>query len=91
MLAAVRRHSEMHVSALAEHLRLPLKTVSRNLRLLERAGLMQSDQRRGFVHYRVDSRAPSFTGIVLDNLERKGRPKKIDWETKDQETKTPRP
>ncbi len=65
MLATVRRQRELHVSALAEQLRLPMKTVSRNLRLLERAGLMQSDQRRGYVFYRLDTDAPSFTAAVI--------------------------
>jgi len=68
MLAAVRRHGDIHVSALAEHLRLPVKTVSRNLRLLERAGLMHSDPRQGFVFYRLSPHAPAFAKIMLEAL-----------------------
>lgn len=69
MLATVRRRRELHVSALAEQLRLPVKTVSRNLRLLERAGLMQSDQRRGYVFYRLNIDAPSFSAAVIEGIE----------------------
>jgi len=68
MLATVRRQREMHVSGLAEQLRLPVKTVSRNLRLLERAGLMHSDQRQGFVFYRLSPHAPAFAKIMLEAL-----------------------
>jgi len=49
-------------------LRLPVKTVSRNLRLLERAGLMHSDQRQGFVFYRLSPHAPAFAKIMLEAL-----------------------
>lgn len=69
MLATVRRQREIYVSALAEQLRLPVKTVSRNLRLLERAGLMQSDQRRGYVFYRLNTDAPSFSAAVTEAVE----------------------
>lgn len=73
ILVAVRRHGEVHVSGLAEHLRLPVKTVSRNLRLLDRASLMQSEQRRGFVFYRLSPYAPAFTRIVLEDLATDGK------------------
>ncbi len=65
MLSTLRRR-KMRVSAVAEDLRLPVKTVSRNLRLLERAGVLLSDPRRGYVFYRINPDVRSWCGMVLD-------------------------
>lgn len=51
ILWELRRRGEMHVGELAEELDIPLKTVSRNLRLLERAGLVVSEPRGVYVYY----------------------------------------
>lgn len=64
MLLALRRR-ELHVGALAEELRIPLKTVSRNLRLLERAGMVLSEVRQGRVFYRVNPEAPSLGQAII--------------------------
>lgn len=65
MLLALQHHQEMHVSALADVMRLSIKTVSRHLRLLERSGLVRSEPRRGFTYYRLNPRAPSLSLSVL--------------------------
>ncbi len=41
------------MGALAEELHLSLKTLTRNLRLLKRAGLLRSDPRGTYVYYRL--------------------------------------
>ena len=60
---------EMHVGALAEDLRLPLKAVSRHLRLLERAGLVLSEPHQGHVYYRVSSNKPPLAEGVLAKID----------------------
>ena len=69
MLAMLRRRKELHVGALADVMRLPIKTVSRNLRLLERAGLVLSDRRGVFVCYRLISGAPQFVRLAIEATE----------------------
>lgn len=69
MLSTLRRHRELHVSAVAEELRLPVKTVSRNLRLLERAGVLLSDPRRGYVFYRLNPDALPCCRTALDAVD----------------------
>lgn len=64
-LATVRRHGEVHVTALAETLRLPVKTVSGRLRVLERAGLAVSDPRGGFVYYKLSAPEFALTAIAV--------------------------
>lgn len=51
MILALRHRHELHVSGLADELRVPLKTVSRNLRLLERCGIVVSEFRQGHAFY----------------------------------------
>ncbi len=65
MLLMLRHRQELHVSGLADESRLPLKTVSRNLRLLERAGMVLSEIRRGRVFYRLNPDAPSLGRVVI--------------------------
>lgn len=69
MLLVLRRRGEMHVGGLADELRLPLKTVSRNLRLLERAGMALSDLRHGRVFYRLNPDAPPLGRLVIGALD----------------------
>lgn len=66
MLAMAHRRGTLHVGAVADATRLPIKTVSRNLRLLERAGLILSDRRGAFVCYRLDPRLPQFPRVAID-------------------------
>ncbi len=70
ILGVLRRSGQIHVGALAEELRLPLKTVSRNLRLLERARLVLSDQHGVYVYYRLNPDAPSPAGPVIETIVR---------------------
>lgn len=72
MLTILRRRREMHVGALAEATRLPMKTVSRNLRLLERAGLVLSDPQGAFVCYRMNPRLPQVARLAIDAAEETG-------------------
>ncbi|MDR7402362.1 MAG: metalloregulator ArsR/SmtB family transcription factor [Armatimonadota bacterium] len=65
MLAVLSRHGEMPVGMLADTLRLPVKTVSRNLRILERAGLTISEPRGSFVYYSLRADAPEFARAVI--------------------------
>jgi len=69
MLLTLRHNREMCVGGLADELRLPLKTVSRNLRLLERAGMVLSDLRQGRVFYRLNPDAPSLGRMVIGALD----------------------
>ncbi len=69
ILGVLRRSGQIHVGALAEELALPLKTVSRNLRLLERARLVLSDQHGVCVYY-LNPDAPSPTGSVIETIVR---------------------
>jgi len=68
ILRALRRRGEMHVGALAEMLRLPFKTASRNLLLLERAGLVSSEPRGVYVYYRMNPDVERFVMTVIDAM-----------------------
>lgn len=56
------------MGALAEELRLSVKTVSRNLRLLERAGLVASEPQGIYVYYALNPGAPRFARQAIDAL-----------------------
>ena len=49
------RNKEVSLEALASELRLPYKTVARNLKILERTGLVTSRRWRGLVQYSLDT------------------------------------
>lgn len=68
MLVTLKRRHELHVGALADEIRISLKTVSRNLRLLERAGLVVSEPRGGYVFYRIGDEIPLLARKVLTAL-----------------------
>lgn len=51
------RNKEATLDAVASELRLPYKTVARNLKILERAGLVTSRRWRGLVYYSLDTSA----------------------------------
>ena len=72
MMLALRRRP-LHVGALAEELRIPLKTVSRNLRLLDRAGMVLSEVRQGHVFYQVNPEAPILGQAIISAVEVQGR------------------
>lgn len=73
MLLVLRDRRELHVSALTDELRLPLKTVSRNLRLLDRAGMVLADLRNGRVFYRLNPDAPPLGRTVVGALDGQGQ------------------
>lgn len=65
MLLMLRHRWELHVSGLADESRLPLKMVSRNLRLLEQAGIVLSEVRQGRVGYRLSPNAPPLGRLII--------------------------
>jgi DNA-binding transcriptional ArsR family regulator len=65
MLRVLKKRRELHVGALADEVEIPLKTVSRNLRLMERTGLLVSETRAGRVFYRVGSELSPFAGKLV--------------------------
>ncbi len=73
MVLMLRHRRELHVSGLADESRLPLKTVSRNLRLLERAGIVLSEVRHGRVFYTLNPDAPSLGTAVIGALDGQGQ------------------
>jgi DNA-binding HxlR family transcriptional regulator len=70
LLAALARQQPQELRVLAAELRLPLKTVSRNLRVLERAGLVEGTVVRGRAHYQLCRQASrvgqAVTSVVVD-------------------------
>lgn len=64
LLAALARRQPQELRALSADLGLPLKTVSRNLRILERAGLVEGTIVRGRACYRLSTDAPRLAQAV---------------------------
>lgn len=65
MIRALVKRRVLHVSALADEVEVPLKTVSRNLRLMELAGLVTSEPRAGRVYYSVSAALWRFAGRLI--------------------------
>ncbi len=55
MVRFLMRNKEVPLETLVSELRLPYKTVARNLKILERAGLVRSRRWRGLVQYSLDT------------------------------------
>lgn len=72
ILLALRR-GPLHVGALAEELQIPLKTVSRNLRLLARAGMVLSEVRQGHAFYWPNPEAPVLGRAIIRAVEVRDR------------------
>ncbi len=68
MLAVLREREERTVGSLAEETRLAVKTVSRNLRLLEQAGLLLSRRQGIYICYRLSDSMPRFVRQTIDEL-----------------------
>ncbi len=70
LLVALAHREPRELRALSADLGIPLKTVSRNLRILERAGLVEGTILRGRVSYRLPASAPPLaqvlTAVVVD-------------------------
>lgn len=69
MLSILARRGEVHVGALADELGLSVKTASRNLRLLERAGLVASEPQGPYVYYALNPGVPRFAQQAIDELQ----------------------
>lgn len=59
---------EACVCDLTEPLGLSQPTVSHHMRILREAGIVESDRRGKWVHFRIAADAPAEVGAVLDRL-----------------------
>ena len=60
------------VNALAEALKMSPAAVSQHLRVMREAGLLQSEKRGYFVHYRLDPKAIDDFGQLVQKLLKTG-------------------
>jgi DNA-binding transcriptional ArsR family regulator len=67
-LIYLKRHREANVGAIAKELRLSLPATSRHLNLLEKAGILEKEQRDKEVFYRLAVLQHLFIQKFLDKL-----------------------
>ena len=83
LLAALARQEPQDLRALSADLGLPFKTVSRNLRILERAGFVEGTIVRGRACYRLSPDAPrlaqAVTAIVVGAVRDDGGGPPAGW------------
>lgn len=61
---------EKEISELSKHMRLPYKTVARNLKILERTNLVVSRRWQGMVYYSLrDERHLNYNNILFNVIE----------------------
>jgi DNA-binding transcriptional ArsR family regulator len=68
VLIHIKRNREVNVGAIAKELRLSLPATSRHLNLLEKAGILEKDQRDKEVFYRLATPQHQFIQEFFDAL-----------------------
>ncbi len=59
------KKKEAHVCEIADELKIPLMTASRNLTILSRANLIRAKQKRNFVYYSINPNQDWFVKSIL--------------------------
>ena len=63
------QNEEASLETLSLEIELPYKTVDRNLKILEKAGLVKQRRWRGFVYYSIqDSQTLKYNKIIFDMI-----------------------
>ena len=68
LMLSMLRAGERHVGGLAEETRLPFKTVSRNLRLMERSGVVLSRRQGIYIYYRLSDGILRFAVDAIETM-----------------------
>lgn len=68
IIALIKRNKEMSVGDIAEELKISIQSVSRHLKLLERADVLSSDQRGLLVYYFLNKPLSNFLSNIISSL-----------------------
>ncbi|TSD03070.1 MAG: hypothetical protein Athens071416_330 [Parcubacteria group bacterium Athens0714_16] len=68
IISLIKKNGEMSVGNIAEELRISIQSVSRHLKLLERADVLSSDQRGPLVYYFLNKPLSNFVSNIVSTL-----------------------